>query len=255
MSLMYRFFYWIIQKDLQTQKIISLTNPSLNELVRAVTNSLELVILVNMGLCMFVMSLSEKQFSGFVFVTHAAYSALCILLKVGCVLLSLISIFHAINTCRGFSLVLTEPRKITEWGVLARTSPFHRTTRQTVLVLGPEDLADQNPSPHFYKALKNSRHSRGSESPGAPPSPKTRRTTRCPCQPVTAPISHLRFCEWVDSDRFRPGRLLMLPFSVVSGLTVDFMPASFLISFGFGVEHWDMRLNAEFHSKVLLQNE
>lgn len=54
------------------------------------------------------MSQSEQQFSGFVFMTHAAYSALCILLKVGCVLLSLISIFHAIETCIGFSLVLTE---------------------------------------------------------------------------------------------------------------------------------------------------
>jgi len=47
----------------------------------------------------------------------------------------------------------------------------------------------------------------------------------------------------------------MLPLSIVSGLTDDFMPASCLISFGFGVEHRGMHLNAEFYSKVLFQNE
>ncbi|KAL1259854.1 hypothetical protein QQF64_010431 [Cirrhinus molitorella] len=75
--------------------------------------------------------------------------------------------------------------------------------------------------------------------PWSAPLPKTCRTTRCPRQTVTAPVSHLLFSERVDSDRLRPGRLRHLTvspnasFSV--GLTDDFVPASCLLSFGFCV--------------------
>ncbi len=133
----------------------------------------------------------------------------------------------AIETCVCFSLVLTEhtfkpQQQQSEGHSLAH---LHFTGRLVSRYLCSVQRAGRSKS--FSTLLKSAPKfpsQQRERRPWSAPLPKTCRTTRCPRQPVTAPISHLLFSERVDSDRFRPGRLRHLTVSPNASIQCSVRP-------------------------------
>lgn len=159
------------------------------------------------------------------------YASYGMLYKVVHCFYSLILISHTKETSLLFWMQFQTPAT-TERGALARTSPFHRTTRQPVLVLCPKSWQIKTLLHTFKKCSKIPVTAERAKSPGAPPSPKPAEQHAARVSPWQLPS--LICTSTSESTQTGSGLggsvispcLLMLPFSVVSGLMEDFVPAS-----------------------------